>query len=103
MARTKYDGIVQAVRYGEDGQILWVRAFLRQGPIWSDTVLIDRKSLVDYLKAGKHFVIGKRVEFMASTFETSTPLRLVTTNGQEIVVAGDPGGEKDCLVGAPLV
>jgi len=58
MARTKYDGIVQAVRYGEDGQILWVAAFLRRGPTWSDSLLIDRKALVDKLKSGKQFVIG---------------------------------------------
>jgi len=103
MARTKYDGIVQAVRYGEEGQILWVRAFLRRGPTWSDSLLIDRKALVDKLKSGKQFVIGKRVELMASTFETSSPIRLVMKNGQEILVAGEPGGEKDCLEGAPLV
>jgi len=103
MARTKYDGIVQAVRYGEDGQILWVRAFLRRGPTWSDSVLVDRKALVEKLKSGKQFVIGKRVEFMASTFETSSPIRLVMKNGQENLIAGEPGGEKDCLEGAPLV
>jgi hypothetical protein len=103
MARAKYDGIVQAVRYGEDGEILWVRAFLRRGPTWSDRVLIDRKTLVDKLKSGKQFVIGKRVELMASTFETSSLLRLVTKNGHEILVAGEPGGGKDCLEGAPLV
>ena len=103
MARTKYDGIVQAVRYDEDGQILWVRAFLRRGPTWSDSVLMDRQALVDKLKSGKQFVIGKRVELMASTFETSFPIRLITENGQEILVAGESSGEKDCLEGAPLV
>ena len=103
MARTKYDGIVQAVRYDEDGQILWVRAFLRRGPTWSDSVLMERQALVDKLKSGKQFVIGKRVELMASTFETSFPIRLITENGQEILVAGESSGEKDCLEGAPLV
>jgi len=103
MARTKYDGIVQAVRYDEDGQILWVRAFLRRGPTWSDSVLMDRQALVDKLKSGKQFVIGKRVELMASTFETSFPIRLITENGQEILVAGESSGEKECLEGAPLV
>ena len=103
MARTKVDGIVQAVRYDEDGQILWVRAFLRRGPTWSDSVLMDRQALVDKLKSGKQFVIGKRVELMASTFETSFPIRLITENGQEILVAGESSGEKDCLEGAPLV
>jgi len=103
MARTKYDGIVQAVHYGEDGQILWVRAFLRRGPTWSDNVLIDRKTLVEKLKSGKQFVVGKRVELMASTFETYSPLQLVEKNGVEILVAGEPDGGKDCLEGAPLV
>jgi hypothetical protein len=103
MARTKVDGIVQAVRYGEDGQVLWVRAFLRRGPTWSDHVLIDRKSLVEKLKSGQQFVVGKRVELMAGTFETSSPVQLFIKNGQEFLVAGDPETEKDCLEGVPLV
>jgi len=57
MAHTKYDGIVHAVRYAVDGRILWVRAFLRRGPTWSDHILVDRETLMEKLKAGKQFVI----------------------------------------------
>jgi hypothetical protein len=103
MARTKYDGIVQAVHYGEDGQVLWVRAFLRRGPTWSDHVLVDRQTLVERLKAGKQFVVGKRVERMAGTFETSTLVQLRMQNGDEILIAGNSSAENDCLEGVPLL
>lgn len=103
MARTKYDGIIQAVRYGDDGQILWVRAFLRRGPTWSDHVLIDRPTLVERLKSGKQFIVGKRVEQMGGTFETSTPVELRIKNGKEILITMNSGAENDCLEGAPLV
>lgn len=103
MAQKKYDGIVQSVRYGEDGRILWVRAFLRRGPAWSDHVLIDRDTLTKELKDGKRFVVGKRIELMGGTFETTTPLQLLIKNGQEILIAGIPSAENDCLEGVPLV
>ena len=103
MARTKYDGIVHAVRYADDGRVLWVRAFLRRGPTWSDHILVDRETLVEKLKAGKQFVVGKRIHMMGGTFETSTPIKLLTKNGQEIVIAGNSNAENDCLEGVPLV
>jgi len=103
MAQKKYDGIVQAVRYGEDGRILWVRVFLRRGPTWSDHILVDRETFVKKLKDGKQFVVGKRVEMMGGTFETSTPIKLLTQDGQEIIIAGILNTENDCLEGVPLV
>lgn len=103
MARTKVDGIVQAVRYGDDGRVLWVRAFLSRGPTWSDHILIDRETLVEKLKAGKQFVVGKRVEFMAGTFETSGPVQLLLRDNKEILIAGNTGSKNDCLEGVPLV
>lgn len=103
MARIKVDGIVQAVRYGDDGRVLWVRVFLRRGPTWSDQILVDRETLVEKLKAGKQFVVGKRVELMAGTFETSAPVQLLLRNNKEILISGNTSVENDCLEGVPLV
>lgn len=103
MAKQKLDGVVEAVRYAPDGQVLWVRAYLRRGPTYSDRVLLDRKALIDQLKSGKAIYAGKRVEQMASTFEVTKPLKVVQKDGQDILILGDQQSERDCLEGIPLV
>ncbi len=52
MARVDYDGVIQAVHYDNQGQVEWVRAFLRRGPVWSDYVQLDRDDLVDKINSG---------------------------------------------------
>ncbi len=103
MAKAKFDGVIEAVRYTPAGQIAWVRAYERRGPTFSDRVLIDRSRLVDLLKARKKYVVGKRKEFWASTFDTSSLLQLVRKDGKELIVAGDTAADHDSLDGAPLI
>jgi hypothetical protein len=103
MAKLKVDGVVQAVRYDSSGQIAWVRAYLRRGPTWSDVILVDRQTLVNDLKAGKQYYTGRRVPFLAGTFETQAPVRILEKNGREVVVAGEIQADTDCLAGVPLV
>jgi hypothetical protein len=95
VAKAKFDGVIESVRYGADGKITWVRAYERRGATFSDWVLLDRAALVERLKAGKKFVIGRRVPLLSSTFETSLPIRLVEKEDGAIVVAGDTGSETD--------
>ena len=103
MAKIKYDGVVEAVRYDENGQVAWVRAFLRRGPTFSDRVLVNRSDLVAALKTGKSFVGGKRLPYLAGTFEVQEALKLIQTNGQEIIVCGDKSAQKDNLSCIPVV
>jgi hypothetical protein len=103
MARKKYDGVVEAVHYKPDGQIGWVRTYLRRGPTFSDYILLDRQTLIEHLKAGKRYLVGERVPQLASTFEVSEPLRVVQKDGKEIVVTGDLQADKDDLKGVPLI
>jgi hypothetical protein len=103
MAKAKYDGVVEGVRYLPNGQVAWVRAYLRRGATFSDRLILDRQTLVQNLKSGKRYLAGKRVPLMASTFETSGPLRIVGKNGEEVLVTGDIQAEKDCLEGVPLI
>ena len=103
MAKPKYDGVVQAVRYDADGQVLWVRAFLRRGPTWSDYVLLDRDELIAQLNSGKRIVIGKRVPFLGGTFETSSLVALVEQNGHEFLVSGEAQADRDYLQGVPII
>ncbi len=103
MARQKYDGVVEAVHYTPDGQVAWVRAYLRTGPIFSDRVLLDRQMLIDHLKNGKSFYTGKRIERMGGNFEVDQSVRLVERNGKRIIVAGDSPVEREHLEGVPVI
>lgn len=103
MAKPKFDGVVEAVHYKPDGQVDWVRTYLRRGPTFSDYILLDRQTLIEHLKAGKRYFAGERVPQMASTFQMTQPLRVVTRDGKEILVTGDTQVDQDRLEGVPLL
>ncbi len=100
MAKT-FDGVIEAVRY-KNGQIAAIRAFERRGASFSDRVLLDRKEFLDRLKKGKKFVVGRRKELLASTFEVQEkPVQLLQKNGREII-STCPDADHDDLEQAPL-
>ncbi|OGO38664.1 MAG: hypothetical protein A2W35_06960 [Chloroflexi bacterium RBG_16_57_11] len=103
MAKPKIDGVIEAVRYNPDGQINWVRAYLRRGPTYSDRILLDRQKLIDLLKSGKYFVSGVRLVQMASTFQLGRPVHLLLNNGQEILVTDETQRNQDHLEGVPIL
>ena len=96
--------MVDAGHIGPDGELLWVRAYERRGPTWSDLVLLDRASLVRRLQAGKRFFIGKRRGQLASEFELSAPIRLSRDKKKPAILVGVSGkSEKDQIEALPLV
>jgi len=101
VAKQKFDGVVEAVHYKPDGQVDWVRTYLRRGPIFSDYILLDRQTLVEHLKSGKQYVAGRRIPQLASTFEVTKPLHVIRNDGEEILVTGDLQSNKDKLEGVP--
>jgi hypothetical protein len=103
MAKVEYDGVVQAVHYDNDGQVMWVRAFLRRGAVWSDFIQLNRDDLVDKINSGLRFRTGERVQYVGGTFETTFPVELVKVNNHEVLVAGDGQAESDSLAGVPLI
>ena len=103
MAKLNYDGVVEAVRYTPAGQVEWVRAYERRGPVFSDHVLISRADLVARLKAGKRFLVGQRTTYQGAMFETSQPVQLVAKNGSEVILAGDDSTGHDHLEGVPVI
>jgi hypothetical protein len=103
MARVDYDGVVQAVHYDNQGQVEWVRAFLRRGSVWSDYVQLDRDDLVDKINSGLRFRTGERIQYKGGTFETSLPVKLVKVNSQEVLIAGDGESKTDDLAGVPQI
>ena len=103
MAKPKYDGVIETVHYKPDGQVDWVRAYLRLGPIFTDRVKLDRQTLVDHLKSGKLYRVGRRVPLMGGTFETGELLKLIQQNGREVLITGDLRAEQDRLEGVPII
>lgn len=100
MAR-KLDGVIEAVHY-KNGQIQLVRAFERRGAAFSDRVLINRKELLDRLKKGQKYLIGKRKQLLAGTFEVQDkPVQVLNQNGKEII-STRPDADHDELEQAPV-
>lgn len=97
----KFDGVIEAVRY-KNGQIEVVRAFERRGAAFSDRVLIDRRELLERLKKGRTFIVGKRTEQLAGTFEVQEkPVQVLERNGSELI-ATHTDADHDELEQAPV-
>jgi hypothetical protein len=103
MADKKYDGVVEAVHYRQDGQVDWVRAYLRRGAAWSDRVIIKRAELIKEINAGKRIMTGQRVEFMAGTFNISDPVKVAGSNGSQVLVTTSSNTDHDLLEGVPVL
>lgn len=94
---TRFDGVIEAVRYAPDGRIEFARAYERRGAAFSDHVLLGRAALVERLKQGKKFVVGQRKPNLGGMFDT----------GASVVLTGDiistrPGTERDFLEDVPV-
>ncbi len=96
---TKFDGIIEAVRY-KAGKIETVRAYERRGATFSDRVLLDRQTLLERLKHGKRFVTGQRKEYLASTFEVGKPVKVIGQDGTPVVTTRAES-DHDELEGVP--
>lgn len=98
MAGAKLDGVVEAVRYTPEGRIATVRAYERRGVVWSDHILLDRKTLLERLRQGKRFAVGRRKPFLGGQFEAGKPLR---RSGDYIITEGQ-AAVRDILAGVPI-
>lgn len=103
MAKQKFDGVVECVRYKPTGEVDWVRAYERRGAIFSDHVTIEREALIQKMKAGKKFVAGRRIPYMAGSFEVTDSLQIIEVDGKDILVTGDLQADQDRLNGVPLI
>lgn len=102
MAKIKYDGVVEAVRYNSVGEIAWVRVYLRNGPVFSDRILLTRADLLSALKSGKNFMTGSRIPYLGAKFEVNEKVHLSKANSHEFIVSGNLQDQRDRLTGVPV-
>ena len=102
MAPEKYDGIIETVRYSADGFIKIVRIYERRGPTFSDRILLSRQDLLGRIKEGKKYLTGKRIPYLASTFELYNPVSLVKWDQTEYLVTQTSSAAGDDLGSLPV-
>jgi hypothetical protein len=103
MVKIKYDGVLEVAHFAPDGQLDWVRVYLRRGPIFSDRILLTRQAFIEQLKAGKRFWLGERVHNMGGKFTITKPVHLQQPNGNPVIVVGDAKAVRDDLTGVPVI
>ena len=103
MVKVNYDGVVEAVHYKPNGELDWVRAYLRRGAAFTDRILLTRQQLVEQLKAGKRFVLGERIQYLGGVFHVSEPIRLKMQDHNPVIVLDDRHATQDDLSGVPVI
>jgi hypothetical protein len=103
MAKINYDGVVEAAHFKPDGQIDWVRVYLRRGAVFSDRILLGREAFIEQLKAGKRYMIGERIYNMGGKFTVDQPVHLLQKDGNQLIVVGDAKDTMGELIGVPII
>jgi tRNA U55 pseudouridine synthase TruB len=101
MAKKKYDAVLEAMRVDEDGQLQIARIFERMGVVFSDYFLVDRDQLIQRLKNGQKILTGKRQYKMGSVFDTGDEVRVISSNGNDVLVVGSESDNQDHLKSVP--
>ncbi len=103
MAKTNYDGVLEAAHYKPDGQLEWVRVYERLGAIFSDRIILSREAFIKQLKAKKRYVVGERILNYGGKFNVSRPVYLDEQAGKPFIVVGSDHAAQDDLEGVPSV
>src|SRR5512140_3198189 len=95
----KFDVVIEAVHY-QNGKIDMVRVYERRGPTFTDRILLDRKTMIEQMKQGKHFVTGQRKEYLGGTFDVGKAVKLAGQDGNQVVTTAAES-DHDELEGVP--
>jgi len=102
MIKNQVDGVIETVRYDENGRLSLIRVYERHGPTYSDLILLSRDQLIEKLRNKKKFYVGKRIHLLASTFELASPVFLSHRAGMEFITDRQGPATGDSLSDAPL-
>jgi hypothetical protein len=101
VSKPGYDGVIDAARYHK-GDLLWVRLYERRGAAFSDLLHIDRKALLQRLRAGKRYLTGRRITHMGSTFELGRRVQVLESEGRQVVTTSQDAA-RDILEDVPVI
>ena len=97
MSLQKFDFLIEAVHYNDDGKIAYVRGYERRGPTFSDSILLNRQQLQDLFASKKVVVTGKRLPYLGSSFQVSDQVKLIGS-----VISNHTNASQDSLSGVLL-
>ncbi len=103
MAKINYDGVVEAAHFKPDGQLDWVRVYVRRFAVFSDRIILNREAFIKLLKAGKRYMLGERIPNMGGMFNVTQPVHLLEKDGKQVIVIGDPLTTTDEMMGVPII
>ena len=104
MIRKKpYDGVVVAARYTPQGEIDWVRAFVRHGFVFSDRMDLDRETLIKFLREGKKFKTGERITYQGNDFRVRDDIQIIENDSDIKIIAGKATKKQDSLENIPII
>ena len=98
-----YDGVVVAAHYTPQGEIDWVRAFVRHGFVFSDRMDLDRETLIKFLREGKKFKTGKRITYQGNDFQVHDDIQIIENDNDIKIVAGKASKNQDSLENIPII
>lgn len=99
----RVDGIVDAVRFSNEGEIEFVRVYKRRGAVFSDRILLSRGELIDQLRKRKRYFTGTRKPLMGTTFAVGEAVKLSGKKEATRVIVGNAASESDSLPGVPRI
>ena len=94
------DTVVVAARYTPDGSLDIAQAYERLGSVWTDIVLLNRRAVIERLRAGKRLAIGQPVA-VPGDYSVRERLELARRNGTDVIRRAGSDAASDEL-GVPV-
>ncbi len=101
--KINYDGVLETAHFKPDGQLDWVRVYMRMGTVFTDRIILSRDAFIEQLKKGKRYKVGERIFNMGGKFNVTQPVHLQQQDGRDVIVVGDGNATQDELTGVPVV
>lgn len=100
----RYDFILEAGHFNQDGQLEFARLYERRDSSYSDRIIFSRPMLIEAIQKKKKAAIGRRIRGLASTFEIISPVLLSNSPATCLITSIDQSSaQNDTLPGLPFI
>lgn len=101
--KVDYDGVLETAHFKADGQLDWVRVYVRMGSVFSDRIILSRDAFIEQLKHGRRYKVGERIFNLGGKFNVTQPVHLQQQDGRDVIVVGEGNPGQDELTGVPII